>query len=324
MNQNDKYYFADKEILITGGTGSLGKTLLKKLFAYNVSGIRIFSRDELKQWELKNQLEAEGYNLSKVAFIIGDVRDEERLKRAFQGVDIVINAAAMKHVPACENDPIEAVKTNILGAINIINASLDCDVAKVVHISTDKAVYPVNLYGATKTVAEKLFCDANIYRGGNYRTAFGCIRYGNILGSRGSILPFFQSLYKQGKVLPITSPEMTRFFLSLDTVADFILSTIPEIMAGEIHIPKMKSVLVADLVGMIWPDAETKDIGIRKGEKIHECLITKEEKLSCIETLNSFVIHSDYYTVLNDDEPLTSENNKQKLTIEDVPNEYTL
>jgi UDP-N-acetylglucosamine 4,6-dehydratase len=312
-------YYKNKEVLITGGTGSLGKKLLKQFLALDVKGIRIFSRDELKQWELKNTLSEK--ELEKVAFILGDVRDEKRLKRAFQGVDIVVNAAAMKHVPACENDPIEAVKTNILGACNVINAALDCGVERVLHVSTDKAVYPINLYGATKTVAEKLFCDANIYRGGNYKTVFGCARYGNILGSRGSIIPFFNELYKQGKPLPITDKSMTRFFVPLDYIVSFLIKTIPVFKPGEIHIPTMKSVNIMELVKMLWPDAQTEIVGIRKGEKLHECLITAEEMVSCSFRFDSYILNTEQKPI-NLAITLTSLNNDEVLEKHDIPGEF--
>ena len=281
-----------KEICILGGTGSLGKTLLYDIIKnYEPKGIRIFSRDELKQWQLKKELSESNIDSKNVAFLIGDVRDKERLKRAFTGVDIVINTAAMKHIGSCENDPLEAVKTNINGAVNIIDAALDCDVEKVLHVSTDKAVYPINLYGATKAVAEKLFTDANIYRGSNHKTKFCCVRYGNVLGSRGSIIPFFNDLYKKNLPLPITDERMTRFFISLQDVSKFILDIVcDDIVAGEIHVPKMKAIKITNLVKMLWPEAKTEIIGMRAGEKIHEVLIAKEECRFVKSLENRFVI----------------------------------
>jgi len=268
----------NKEILILGGTGSLGKTLVKILKRdYKPRGIRIFSRDETKQWEFKKELIADDYGVENVSFLLGDIRDKDRLKRVMAGVDIVINCAAQKHVPSCEENPLEAVKTNVLGTANIIEAALDRNVAQVMHVSTDKAVYPVNLYGATKTVAEKLISNANVYRGGTHRTVFSCVRYGNVLGSRGSIVPLFRSLASSGKDIPITDNRMTRFFIKLPQVGQFILDRLQEMEGGEIFIPKMKGIRICDLAKIIAPDSEKKVIGIRQGEKLHECLISEEE-----------------------------------------------
>lgn len=271
-------YFDGKEILIIGGTGSLGRTLLKTLKRdHHPHGIRIFSRDENKQWELKNQMAMDGYDMDRVALLLGDVRDLERLRRAFGGVDIVIHCAAQKHVPSCEDNPQEAVKTNVLGASNVVEAALDANVDTVVFISTDKAVYPINLYGASKAVAEKLILDANVYRGGKKRTKFAVCRYGNVLGSRGSIIPLFRALAAEGKPLPITDVRMTRFFIRLPVVAQFILDRIPEMCGGEIFIPKMKGVRIIDLAEMLCPGHPCTVVGIRPGEKLHECLISEEE-----------------------------------------------
>jgi FlaA1/EpsC-like NDP-sugar epimerase len=262
------------EILITGGTGSLGKTLISQLLTdWNPVGIRIYSRDEFKQWELKQIIEKD-FPGAPVSFLIGDVRDKNRLSRAMNGVNIVINAAAMKQVPACEYNPIEAIKTNIDGAINIIDAAIDNKVHKVMHISTDKAVYPVNLYGATKTVAEKLFMQANVYSPG--RTLFSCCRYGNVIASRGSIIPLILEQAKTGEVT-LTHEAMSRFFIHLPKVADFIIDHLTKMEGGEIFISKMPSIRIVNLIKALAPEAKIKVTGIRPGEKLHEILITYEE-----------------------------------------------
>lgn len=274
----NKEFFKNKEILITGGTGSLGKTLLKIFINEypEVKGIRIFSRDEFKQWKLKQDLQNEGLlHKIPIAFLIGDVRDATRVEMAFNGVDIVYNTAAMKQVPACEYNPNEAIKTNINGAQNIINAALKNNVSKIMHVSTDKAVYPVNLYGATKTVAEKLFQRANVYSGW-CGPQFKCVRYGNVLGSRGSIIPLFKEQAKKNSVITITHPDMTRFWVTLDEVAHFIINNTFS-NNGDIFVPAMKAMKVTDLAKAIAPNCEQKIIGIRQGEKIHECLVAAEE-----------------------------------------------
>lgn len=271
-------FFKGKEILITGGTGSLGSTLLTTFLCMKdgPKGIRIFSRDEFKQWNLSNNL-AKKYPNAPVSFLLGDVRDKQRLDRAMAGVDFVINTAAMKQVPACEYNPIEAVRTNIHGAENVIDCAIDNKVKRVLHISTDKAVYPVNLYGATKTVAEKLFLHANVYSPG--RTLFSCCRYGNVLSSRGSIIPLIKDQAKTGEVT-LTHKEMTRFFIHLPDVADFIVDKLQIMHGGEIYVPKMPTIAIYHLIKTIAPDCLIKEIGIRKGEKLHEVLITKEESES--------------------------------------------
>lgn len=274
----------EKEILITGGTGSLGKTLLKILATeYRPRGIRIFSRDELKQWELQQEIKSWNTKVP-ISFLLGDIRDKARLERACQRVDIVINCAAMKQVPSCEANPFEAIETNIVGAKNLINACIDKGVSYCMHISTDKAVYPVNLYGKTKAVAEGLFIFGNTYSGLD-GTRFNVCRYGNVLGSRGSIIPLFREQAETG-VITLTDVKMTRFWITLDAVARFIIERmIDEKMnlisrkdnSGKIFIPKMPSMRVYDLAMTVAPEAEILLTGIRKGEKIHECLITFEE-----------------------------------------------
>lgn len=267
----------NSEILITGGTGSLGKTLTAILLKYDTpKGIRIYSRDELKQWEMKQNIDKDWPD-SPVSFLIGDIRDLRRLTTAMQGVQIVINTAAMKHVPACEYNPCEAIKTNIDGVSNIIEASLSQNVQKVMHVSTDKAVDPCNLYGSTKMVAEKLIIDANNSMTGGRNPYFSCVRYGNVLGSRGSIIPLFKQQYKEKGEITITDAKCTRFWINLPRVAKFLLNRIESMAGGEIFIPKMGTKSIIDIAKIISPDAKIKYIGLRKGEKLHEILITKNE-----------------------------------------------
>lgn len=281
------------EWLITGGTGSLGKTLIGILLNVpNIKGIRIYSRDEFKQWQLKQKIQElqKNHGLSvNISFLIGDVRDKQRLSRAMNGVDYVINAAAMKQVPACEDDPLEAIKTNINGAVNVIDCAIDNRVKKVLHISTDKAVYPINLYGATKMAAEKLFINSNVYAPG--RTRFSCCRYGNVLGSRGSIIQVIEKCIDEKKAIPLTHPEMTRFFVTLEKMAEFIIESLFSMEGGEIFIPKMSSMKITDIISSVaGEDATTDVIGIRDGEKIHETIISYEES----EFLKEF---DDYYII---------------------------
>lgn len=268
----------NKEILITGGTGSLGKMLVKLLIKdkHVPKGIRIFSRDELKQWQMSGEIkeyQKEHGTQIPISYIIGDVREYESLFRAFTNVDIVINAAAMKQVPACEDNPLEAVMTNVNGVQNIIKAALACKVSKVMQVSTDKAVEPVNLYGATKAVAEKLMIHANVYTR-NEKTIFSCCRYGNVLGSRGSIVPLFKQQIKENKDITITHKDMSRFWISLTAAAGFILQKIKYMQKGEIYIPIMKACYITDIVNYLSRGYPIQYTGIRHGEKLHECLIS--------------------------------------------------
>ena len=282
-----------QEILILGGTGSLGTALTKKLLAgYKPKGIRIYSRDEFKQWNMRKIIPDINPNNIPVSFLIGDVRDRTRLSRACNGVDIIINCAAMKQVPACEENPIEAIQTNVNGAINIIDCAIDNCVEKVLHISTDKAVYPINLYGATKAVAEKLFIHANTYTGG-HQTLFCCCRYGNVLGSRGSLIPLLREQALSG-IVTVTDAEMTRFWITLKEVAEFIIMSLEHMEIPSIFIPKMPSMKIMDLVSVVAPDAEIRFIGARKGEKIHECLITHEEDIYCDEIKGRYALYPLY------------------------------
>lgn len=275
-----------KSILITGGTGSFGKEFVKTLLEKhkNFKRIIIFSRDELKQYEMRNS----GYNNSKLRYFIGDVRDIDRLKMAFQGVDVVVHAAALKHVPSSEYNPMECIKTNIIGAENVINAALDCGVKKVIALSTDKAVNPINLYGATKLVAEKLFIQANAYSGSN-KTKFSCVRYGNVLGSRGSIIPTLIKQKKEG-VITITDPRMTRFWITIEQSVNFVLKCFDLMNGGEVFIPKIPSLSIVNLVKLVAPNSKIKYIGIRPGEKLHEVLLAEDEVRQALEFKDMYIL----------------------------------
>lgn len=265
-------YFNDKTILITGGTGSFGRAFLTNLLLEdNPQSIRIYSRGEMLQYETEKI-----FMDDRIRFFIGDVRDKERLSRAMNGVDIVVHAAALKQVPTCEYNPIEAVKTNINGSINIINTAIDNNVDRVIALSTDKAVHPVNLYGSTKMVAEKLFVQGNSYTGLNRQTKFSCVRYGNVVGSRGSVVPLFLEQKKTGR-LTITDERMTRFWLTLEQSVAFVRNCLPIMTGGEIFVPIIPSMKVSDLARALAPDAKIETIGIRPGEKIHEILLTEDE-----------------------------------------------
>lgn len=271
----------DKRVLITGGTGSFGTAFTKRLLAGDeVREIVIYSRDEFKQYNMKQELTRK-YGpdaVKKMIFFIGDVRDQKRMRQAFSGVDYVIHAAAMKHVPICENHPFEAVKTNIHGAENVIETAIECGVKKVVALSTDKAVHPINLYGGTKLVSDKLFIAANGYQNAK-DTVFSIVRYGNVAGSRGSIIPLFQKLVQSGEdSLPITDFRMTRFWITLDQGIDLVLRALEEAKGGETYISKIPSFHVTDLAKAIGgKDIKLREIGIREGEKLHEVMITADD-----------------------------------------------
>lgn len=271
----------NSEVLITGGTGTLGKALTKKLLTdYKPKGLRLFSRDEYKQWVFKNELDLGGYKDAPVAFLLGDMRDSDRIDRATQGVDIIFHTAAMKQIPSCEDHPQEAIKTNIMGAINLIEAAINNDVNVMMNVSTDKAAYPINLYGMTKGVAEKVFLHGNIYSGGRLRSS--CCRYGNVLNSRGSVIPLFKEQYKKDGKITITHKDMTRFFIRIEDVVQFIIRNIERTTGNEVFIPKMRSAFIQDIAELIAPKEDIIDVGIRKGEKLHECLLTIEES-KCVE-----------------------------------------
>lgn len=281
--------FNDKTILITGGTGSFGKKFSRRILdEYSPKKIIVFSRDEYKQFLMKQQFEE---HLDKIRFLIGDVRDRKRVERAFDDVDIVIHAAALKQVPAAEYNPLEAVKTNIEGAVNIINCAIDKGVEKVIALSTDKAVNPVNLYGATKLVSDKLFIAGNAYVG--YKnTMFSVVRYGNVAGSRGSVIPFFKSLLDGGATeLPITDFDMTRFWLTLDEAVDLVLKAANEATGGELYVHKCSSFKIPDLAEVMCPSCEKKNVGIRPGEKLHEVMITEEDSANTYEYDNHYIIY---------------------------------
>jgi len=275
----------EKVVLITGGTGSFGKKFIKLLLAEkNPKKIIVFSRDELKQHEMR----VAGYDHPSLRYFIGDVRDRERLTRALHGVDIVVHAAALKQVPACEYNPMEAVKTNIIGTSNVLEAALDAGVGKVLALSTDKAVSPANLYGGTKLVAEKLVIQSNAYAAGT-STRYSCVRYGNVVGSRGSVVPLFIKQRASGKIT-ITDDRMTRFWLSLEQGVHFVMTCIEQMEGGEVFVPKIPSTKVTDLAKAIAPDAKIEIIGIRPGEKLHEDLLSSDEARNTIELEHMYVV----------------------------------
>jgi len=274
-------------ILITGGTGSFGKKFIEILLnEYQPKKIIVFSRDELKQHEIRQKFPDNSE--SPMRYFIGDIRDKDRLNRAFRGVDIVVHAAALKQVPACEYNPFEAVLTNVIGSKNIIDAAIDQGVTKVLALSTDKAVNPINLYGATKLCAEKLFISGNAYSIAG-RSMFSCVRYGNVVGSRGSVIPLFYKQRTQGKIT-ITDSRMTRFWITLEQGVHFVIESIEQMYGGEIFIPKIPSMNIMDLAKAIAPECETENIGIRPGEKIHETLISPDEAYQTRELEDKYII----------------------------------
>ena len=314
----------DKTILITGGTGSFGKKFTKiALEEKQPKKIIIFSRDELKQHEMR----VHGYDHASLRYFIGDVRDRERLVRAMHGVDIVVHAAALKQVPTCEYNPMEAIKTNIMGTANVVEAALDAGVKKVMTISTDKAVSPVNLYGATKLAAEKLTVQSNAYAAGT-ATRYSCVRYGNVVGSRGSVVPLFLKQRANGTVT-ITDERMTRFWLSLEQGVRFVISCIEQMEGGEVFVPKIPSTKVVDLAQAIAPSAKLEIIGIRPGEKLHELLISQDEARHTIELDRMYVIQpaeaiwfgyswKDKGKILSDGYHYSSSNNSEWLDVEGI------
>jgi len=279
----------NKTILITGGTGSFGKKateiILKK---YKPEKLIIFSRDELKQFEMAQQFKES----EEIRYFIGDVRDKERLHRAFHGVDFVLHAAALKQVTAAEYNPFEAVKTNIIGAENVINVAIDQGVKKVIALSTDKAVNPINLYGSTKLCSDKLFIAGNSYVGQDH-SVFSVVRYGNVVGSRGSVIPFFLKQKEKG-ILPITDSRMTRFWITVEQGVDFVLSCLEQMVGGELFVPKIPSMNIMDLVKAIAPECKTEIVGIRPGEKLHEVMITRDDARKTFEYKDHYVIQPDF------------------------------
>ncbi len=277
-----------KSILITGGTGSFGKKFVETIIHRfpAIKRLVIYSRDELKQYEMAQQFPHSKHNC--IRYFIGDVRDAERFKRACEGIDIIVHAAALKQVPAAEYNPMECIKTNIFGAENVINAALDSGVKKVVALSTDKAAAPINLYGATKLCSDKLFVAANNIRGFK-DLSFSVVRYGNVIGSRGSVVPFFMEKRKEG-VLPITHPQMTRFNISLEEGVDLVLYAIEHAWGGEIFVPKIPSYKITDVATAIGPNCKQEIVGIRPGEKLHEEMITETDSLYTVELDKYYVI----------------------------------
>jgi UDP-N-acetylglucosamine 4,6-dehydratase len=275
--------FDSKSILITGGSGSLGKALVRQLLdETDVRRIAIYSRDELKQFHMRSEFEDD----SRLRWFIGDIRDKDRLVRAMHGVDYVVHAAALKQVDTGEYNPMEFIKTNVLGSQNVIEASIDARVSKVVALSTDKASSPINLYGATKLTADKLFVAANNYSQ-SYGTSFCVVRYGNVMGSRGSVIPFFQNLVAEGKPLPITDIRMTRFWISIEDAVKFVLDSFELMQGGELYVPRIPSMKIIDLVKAVSPDSEIVEIGIRPGEKLHEEMISAEDSRRTIKVSNN-------------------------------------
>ena len=323
----------NKTILITGGTGSFGKKFTEMIFAnYDPKKVIIYSRDEYKQFLVKQKFSKEltKEQFSKLRFFIGDVRDKDRLYRAFNGVNIVIHAAALKQVPACEYNPFEAIKTNIGGAQNVIDAALDRGVEKVVALSTDKAVNPINLYGGTKLVSDKLFTSANAYSG-ERGPIFSLVRYGNVAGSRGSVIPFFKSIIESGKnELPITDFRMTRFWITLEEGVKLVFKALEESKGGETYISKIPSFKITDLAKAMKEDCELKEVGIREGEKIHEVMITKDDSRSTYEYENHYIVypHFDWWNTekhfteggkpVEDGFEYNSGTNEEWLSVEDL------
>ncbi|MDO8524143.1 MAG: UDP-N-acetylglucosamine 4,6-dehydratase (inverting) [bacterium] len=312
----------NKTILITGGVGSFGSKFVEIALAkYNPKSIRIFDISEEKEVAMERKFQD-----TRLRFLIGDVRDRYRLERAMAGCDIVVHTAALKHVTVCEYNPIEAVRVNIDGAVNVVNAAIDQGVPKVIALSTDKAVYPVNLYGASKMVMEKIFIQGNTY-GANKGVKFACTRYGNVIGSSGSVAPLFKEQAKTGKIT-ITDEKMTRFWITLEQGVEFVIKSIERMDGGEVFVPKIPSMKIMDLANLIAPNAQKEIIGIRPGEKIHEDLITKEEARHTKEYNDYFIIEPEFsfwqYNEEKGGKPLadgfkyTSDTNKQWLTEEDL------
>lgn len=318
----------NKNILITGGTGSLGKKLVQTIMesGQKPNKLIIFSRDELKQFEMAQMWSVKKYPFMR--YFLGDIRDLSRLERAFRGVDYVIHAAALKQVPAAEYNPCEFVKTNVIGAMNIIDASIAANVKKVVALSTDKASNPVNLYGATKLCSDKLFTAANVYSGA-YDTRFSVVRYGNVLGSRGSVVPFFDERKETG-VLPITHPAMTRFWITLDQASHFVYFCLENMQGGELFVPKIPSMRITDLATAICPECKQEIVGVRPGEKIDEVLISNSDARNTLEFKDFFIVTQNKYyknQLLNQGKTgkicpenfeYTSANNKQWLSVAEL------
>jgi len=281
--------WSEQIVVVTGGTGSFGKKFVETMLReYHPKTIRIFSRDELKQYEMQKQ-----FDHPSLRFFIGDIRDRERVHRALEGATLVIHAAALKQVPACEYNPFEAVKTNILGAQNLVEAAIEHNIPRTVALSTDKSVNPTNLYGATKLCMERLFTAANSYSG-EHPVRFSCVRYGNVVGSRGSVIPLFLQQSQSG-VLTVTDKRMTRFWITLDQGVRLVIQTAETMHGGEVFVPKIPSTRILDLARLIGPECQIKEMGIRPGEKIHEALLTEDEARHSLEFEDKFVIQPEYH-----------------------------
>ena len=319
--------FEDKTILITGGTGSFGKKFAQVILdQYRPKKLIIFSRDELKQFDMQSSLNETKY--PAIRYFIGDIRDKDRLYRAFDGVDFVVHAAALKQVPAAEYNPLEAIKTNVIGAANIIDAAIDCGVKKVIALSTDKAANPINLYGATKLCSDKLFVAGNSYSG-NHQVQFSIVRYGNVVGSRGSVIPFFNRMKKTG-FIPITDKRMTRFWITLEQGVQFVLKCLSMMQGGEIFVPKIPSMNIMDLAKAIAPNAQYDFVGIRPGEKLHEILVPEDDARRTLEFKDFFVIQPELkfwnleksgykdYTQCSENFRYGSDNNTQVMSLNEL------
>lgn len=322
--------FNGQSILVTGGTGSFGKKFVETLIEnYNPKRIVIYSRDELKQYEMEQELSQ--YNFGGIRFFIGDVRDRDRLTLALRGVDIVVHAAALKQVPAAEYNPMECIRTNVMGAENVVRAAIDNKVQKVIALSTDKAANPINLYGASKLASDKIFVSANNLSGKS-GTRFSVVRYGNVFGSRGSVIPFFRRLKEQGaEIVPITDERMTRFWITLDQGVNFVLSSLEMMKGGEIFVPKIPSMKITDLANVVVPGAQHKVVGIRPGEKLHEIMVPFDDSRSTYELDDRYVIEPSFnfwdgegaeryqkFSKVEDGFSYSSDNNKEWLSEEQL------
>ncbi len=297
-NKNLKYYQSDlsldgARVLVTGGTGSFGKKFINRILnLYDLNKVIVFSRDEHKQYEMEHELNSSGHK--NVRFFIGDVRDRDRLNMALRGVDVVIHAAALKHVPTAEYNPFECIHTNIIGAENIASASIHCGVKQVIALSTDKAASPLNLYGASKLASDKIFVAAN-HLSGSGGCRFSVVRYGNVINSRGSVIPFFKKLIsEESTFLPITDERMTRFWIDLQQGVEFVLSSLEYMRGGEIFVPKIPSMKITDLALAMAPELPHKIVGIRPGEKIHEVMITEDDARYTVEYPDRYIIEPSY------------------------------
>jgi len=281
----------DSSILVTGGTGSFGKAFIREILeSHNPRRVAVLSRDELKQSEMRSEFTEEmGSPDPRLRWFLGDIRDKDRLIRAFHGVDYVVHAAALKQVDTAEYNPFEFVKTNILGSQNVIDAAIETGVKKVVALSTDKASSPINLYGATKLTADKLFVAANNYSY-SFGTTMSVVRYGNVMGSRGSVIPFFRRLVNQGKPLPITDPRMTRFWITLPQAVQFVIDSFDTMQGGELYVPRIPSMRITDLVEAVAPGSDTYEVGIRPGEKLHEEMIASDDSYRTIRQDDRYVV----------------------------------